>query len=190
MSWRAAIVRTLAAGSYDLKVGGTGTGHFELQASQEQDIPVKDEGLLSCLNADHVDFTALAAVKELGCYGEDIESLQGLETATGLEVLELGGNVIQDVSVLSNLTRLRVLGLAGNNLSSLEPLAGLPQLLVLNLAGNPTTAGQLSKLAPLAGHLRELDLAGVDGLSEDDLNEIRQKLPATVILAPDGSVLP
>ena len=183
------IVRTLAAGSYDLKVGGTGKGSFELHTSVEQDLPIPDEGLWSCLNAHHVDFIALAAMKELSCFGEGIKSLQGLEAATGLEVLELGRNDLQDVSTLSGLTKLRQLGLAGNNLSNLEPLASLPQLLVLNVAGNPTSAAQLSMLEPLAAHLRELDLAGVEGLSENSLNDIRQRLPYTVILAPDGSVL-
>jgi hypothetical protein len=183
------IVRSFAAGSYDLQVGGTGSGHFELHISQEPDLPVQDERLLSCLNANHVDFTELADVKELSCFGEGIESLEGLETATRLEVLELGGNEIQDVSTLSSLHKLRVLGLAGNRLASLEPLAELPLLLELNLARNPTAASELFKLEPLAGHLRELDIAGVEGLSGEDLNELRQKLPNTVILAPDGSVL-
>ena len=86
-----------------------------------------------------------------------IESLVGLEAATNLQNVALGGNNISDVSPLANLSKLRYLDLRGNQISDVSPLAHLSKLRHLELKGN-----QISDLTPLAhlSALRHLDLRG------------------------------
>ena len=76
-----------------------------------------------------------------------ITCLGGLEWATNLATLYLGGNLISDVSVLTNLTRLTNLFLSHNLLRDLSPLATLTNLTRLDARFNPT----ISNFASVAG---------------------------------------
>lgn len=109
----------------------------------------------------------------------ELNNLTGLEHATNLESMSLGGtgmvsdlipisnlielrslnladNQIQDIRPLSNLINLKVLNLWNNQIQDITPLANLTRLIYLNSASN-----DVENLAPLAGliHLRTLNLS-------------------------------
>jgi Leucine-rich repeat (LRR) protein len=67
-----------------------------------------------------------------------ITCLGGLEWATNLNTIYLGGNLISELSVLTNLTRLTNLFLPNNLIANLAPLATLTNLSTLDVRYNPT----------------------------------------------------
>ena len=84
-----------------------------------------------------------------------LSDLTGLEHATQLITLSLGGRDITDLTPLAQLTELRELVLSGNEISDISPLAELTELRELSLSGN-----EISDISPLAEltELRELSL--------------------------------
>ena len=96
----------------------------------------------------------LAKLTTLGASSIFLTDLTGLEHATQLISLSLGGK-ISDISPLAELTELRELVLSGNEISDISPLAELTELRELGLSGN-----QISDISPLAEltELRELSL--------------------------------
>ena len=94
-------------------------------------------------------------LKHLSAYHSDIINLSGLEFATQLEELILGGNPASDLHPITGLTELRLLILPCCQISDLRPLSGLRQLVELNVRENP-----ISDLSPLVGltELKYLDL--------------------------------
>ena len=76
----------------------------------------------------------------------DITDLTGLEAATNLAWLHLGGNRISDISPLAGLTNLTELGLWDNSISDISPVAELINLTWLDLGDNP-----ISDISPLTG---------------------------------------
>ena len=84
-----------------------------------------------------------------------ITDLTGLEHATNLSYLDIGGNQIRDIRPLAGLISLTGLSLANNPVEDITPLANLINLTSLNLAGNG-----VESLEPLAGlvQLQRLDL--------------------------------
>ena len=116
--------------------------------------------------ADLLTLTTLEAP-----WGTGVRNLSGLELATNLEVLRLGGNEVEELSPLARLSGLRDLQLSRNRVSDLNPLANVSALRNLRLDGNA-----ISDLAPLAdlpalevlnvhGNLRLYDLTPVAGMS-------------------------
>ena len=107
-----------------------------------------------------LNLTSLVAVNR------GVRNLTGLEHARNLQILYLGGdivdgqwvssNAISDVSPLSGLTQLRELYLDTNSISDVLPLSGLTQLTELYLSDN-----NISDVLPLSGltQLTELDLS-------------------------------
>jgi len=101
----------------------------------------------------------LQELTELIAEDAGITRLDGLEGASGLQVLDLGsidtGNAVTDLEPLSSLTQLRELDLGGQGLSGLSPLQGLTNLEILALYQN-----EISDLSPLNAltNLQELDL--------------------------------
>ena len=87
----------------------------------------------------------------------NISNLTGLQFATQLTALDLGGNTISDISPLAGLNNLQGLYLGSNTISDISPLSGLTQLTALDLGGNT-----VSDISPLAGlnNLQELYLWG------------------------------
>ena len=89
--------------------------------------------------------------------GKNITDLTGLEDATNLIVLYLGGNQIQDIIPLANLTKLENLDLSYNAIESVELLASLIQLQTLNFTANP-----IQDITPLT-HLINLERLHISG---------------------------
>ena len=67
---------------------------------------------------------------------QKIKNLIGLEYATNLKYLSLGGNQIRDITPLAELTQLKSVWLFGNQVRDIKPLAGLTNLTDLNLGAN------------------------------------------------------
>ena len=78
----------------------------------------------------------LAALASLNGAQRGITDLTGLEGATGLTYVLLGGNTISDISPLASLTDLATLDLWGNPISDISPLAKLTNLTWLRLWNN------------------------------------------------------
>jgi Leucine-rich repeat (LRR) protein len=66
-----------------------------------------------------------------------IANLEGLQFATNLTDLRLGGNDVTSVLPLAGLASLEILILSGNQISNISPLAGLTNLFALLVSDNP-----------------------------------------------------
>ena len=127
----------------------------------------------------------MATLTSLEAQDKEIRDLTGLEFATGLTTLNLGGelyswstsgevtlrldnNAISDVSPLSSLTKLTWLNLSGNDISDFSPLSNLTNLTTLTLIN--TTISNLLPLTNLTS-LTDLNLAGND-LSNSDFSPL------------------
>ncbi len=97
----------------------------------------------------------METLNDLEAVTAGISDLTGLEFATNLTGLELGGNTIADISALSGLTNLRVLGLRFTNVTDISALSGLTNLTELWLGANTIT--DISALSGLT-NLTWLDL--------------------------------
>ena len=109
----------------------------------------------------------LATLRELDAYNKGIQSLQGLQYATGLQRLDLGegthfdsassewvnSNRVSDLTPIAGLVNLTHLYLDHNAISDLSPLAGLENLQVLTLRLNRLRAG-IEDISPLSGLTR------------------------------------
>ena len=87
-----------------------------------------------------------------------ITNLSGLEYATNLSYLALGGNEVTDLTPIAGLTKLRLLSLWGSPITDLSPLAALTGLTDLYLG----YCGTMSDIAPIANltNLTFLQLSG------------------------------
>ena len=85
-----------------------------------------------------------------------LTDLTGLESATNLEYLDLGGNQITDIRPLAGLIQLTWLSLRHNQVQDITPLTNVTLLTYLDLSYNYT----IESLEPLGGmiRLRILDL--------------------------------
>ena len=116
-------------------------------------------------------------LRSLYAQHKGIESLAGLQCATGLTFLYLYANQLTDVSPLSGLTALWGLLLSNNQLTDVSPLSGLTALRVLDLYDNQLTEVSLSGLTALTelylydNQLTEVSLSGLTALRVLDLND-------------------
>ena len=94
----------------------------------------------------------------------DLSDLTGLEHATNLESISLGGTgMVSDLIPISNLIELRSLNLADNQIQDIRPLANLINLKGLNLWNN-----QIQDITPLA-NLTKLTYLNSGGNDLDNL---------------------
>ena len=129
-----------------------------------------EEALNKAPNAP-ITNSELAAIEALTARNRGIRNLAGLEFATALVYLDIGGNAISDLSPLSNLTALETLRLDVNDIHDLSALAGLSAVETLRLEHNT-----LSDIAPLAG------LTSLTALTLDN-NQIRDVSPLASLSA-------
>ena len=100
---------------------------------------------------------AMQTLIGLEAINRQIRDLTGLEHATQLRALDLGGNQISDIRPLAGLTQLGALSLAENRIRDVTPLTRMTQLEWLFLWDN-----QISDIRPLARmtRLERLSLIG------------------------------
>ena len=114
---------------------------------------------------------------ELNAQNAGISDLTGLQHATNLTELKLGGNQLSDISALSGLTQSDkpCQTLSSNQLSDISVLSGLTNLTNLTLSRNQTILGlgfnQLSDISALSG------LTHLTGLALGKQPAIRYLLP-------------
>ncbi len=107
----------------------------------------------------------VALLQELNAARSGVANLAGLEMASGLKSLDLGGNRITDLTPLAALDGLTTLILSGNpNLENLAPLASLTRLGHLDLSSNR----RITDLTPLSG-LALLETLRLDRTGASDL---------------------
>jgi len=147
-------------------------------------VPIPDTNLQAGLNAalgkpagDVVLRSELEGLTTLSIRNRSITDLTGLEHATSLSDLNIGGNgSLTNLGPLSGLTSLTRINLNGTGVSNLTPLSGLRNLRRLDLVN-----ARVSNLTPLSGltNLRELflrnDGANITGNSISDVSP--QSLP-------------
>ena len=127
-----------------------------------QPVHIPDPNLRAAVRAE-LKLPADAAITQddmnqlthLTAYRSDIINLSGLESATQLETLVLGGNPISDLRPLAVLTHLRRLIVPDCQINDVSPLSSLRKLVELNVRENP-----ISDLTPVVGltELKSLDL--------------------------------
>jgi internalin A len=111
------------------------------------DDPLTHEMMLNLqgLNAPKLGITSLRGLeyatnlKSLSIGGNQIRNLKPLANLRYLTRLYMGGNRIRNISPLANLINLKRLGMLHNQISDVSVLAGLLSLRYLRLAGNPIT---------------------------------------------------
>ena len=96
-------------------------------------------------NPDRITRVDMRRLERMDAVYKEIESLEGLQHAPNLRLLDLDGNRISDLTPLANLTNLVELGLDRNRVSDISLLAGLINLQVLTIDEN-----RISDLTPLA----------------------------------------
>jgi Leucine-rich repeat (LRR) protein len=82
---------------------------------------------------------AIEALQTLNAGGLNITNLSGLELATNLTRLDLGGNAILRIEPILGLVGLNRLSLSNNLLTDISGIRGLTKLTELNLSDNPVT---------------------------------------------------
>ena len=105
------------------------------------------ENILGKVRGAPIIPTDMETLRRIEARNAGINDLTGLEFATGLTWLNLGGNTISDLSPLSGLTNLTGLELENNVISDLSALSGLTRLEWLWLSN--TTISDLSALSGL-----------------------------------------
>ena len=88
--------------------------------------------------SDNISITQQQMLELIGLFAADrgIIDLTGLEYATNLDFLDLGGNQIRDIQPLENLIQLTWLSLWHNHVEDITPLANLTKLKTLDLSYN------------------------------------------------------
>ena len=136
-----------AAGSDNLNCGAGASAPVEIP---DIDLRAAIETALGKDSGETISAAEMATLTEFDTMAETrffkITSLAGLEYATSLRKLDLGGEHLSDLSPLSGLTGLRILDLHKNYIWDLSPLSGLTDLQWLFLNGN-----YISDLSPLSG---------------------------------------
>ena len=140
----------------------------DVPADQPVDIPdstlrERVEAHLLIYDRNYQSGTVITAgeIRQLGTlevFSQDvIKDLTGLEFASGLQILKLGGphedvdRQTLDLTPLAKLTNLRVLELERYDITDLTPLAGLTQLQELSLDSITLEEAPAPDLTPLAG---------------------------------------
>ena len=134
------------------------------------EVEIPDAKLRAVIGAAPITRAYMATLISLRAGHRRINNLTGLEFATNLEYLYLGGNQLSDIAALSTLTNLTWLSLVLNQLSDIAALSGLTNLTWLNLSGNRisdiTALSGLTKLDTLDLQQNQVsDIAALSGLT-------------------------
>lgn len=118
-------------------------------------------------------------INDLDASGLDLVSISAMGEFDALERVNLSNNRISNIYIFEWLSGIKYLNLSGNCVSDLNPLLSMTDLEVLNLTDN--CVSDIRILTRLTW-LKELYLAG-NGLTADQIDEIRTALPNTTVYA-------
>ena len=136
----------------------------------------------------------MATLTRIDAQDANINNLAGLEYATGLTHLYLGGkwgegghyinsNDISNLSPLSGLTSLKTLRLAGNSISDVSPLSNLTRLTFLDIQHN-----SISNVSPLS-NLTRLTFLDLERNSISDASPLSNLTLLTFLDISQNSIL-
>ena len=173
-----------AAGSDNLNCGAGASAPVEIP---DIDLRAAIETALGKDSGETISAAEMATLTEFDTMAETrffkITSLAGLEYATSLRKLDLGGEHLSDLSPLSGLTELWELDLSGNLLSDLSPLSGLTGLRILDLHKN-----YIWDLSPLSG-LTDLQWLFLNGNYISDLSPLSGLNSLVLLFLSDNFIL-
>ena len=92
---------------------------------------------------------AMLELTHLDAPDYEIKTLEGLETAENLEVLNVSNNQLETLEPIRDLRNLEVLDVSGNQLRDLQALHGHRQLKKLNLSRNKLYTMDISSVAAM-----------------------------------------
>lgn len=127
------------------------------------DVVFADPALQACVNQSlgqpataPVSTSQAASITQLGCYGQGITNLDGIQALTSVWDLSLSNNALTNLSPLAGLTKITQINLANNQITDLGPLASLTNLVYISAGGNA-----YSDLTPLTGltQTKSLDIS-------------------------------
>ena len=108
---------------------------------------------------------AMLELTHLDAPDYEIKTLEGLETAENLEVLNVSNNQLETLEPIRDLRNLEVLDVSGNQLRDLQALHGHRQLKKLNLSRNKLYTMDISSVAAMIDlEYLNLERAKVDSL--------------------------
>ena len=91
------------------------------------------ESTLGVASGDTITTADMATLTHLEAKNVNISDLTGLEGATNLKSLRLGGNSISGIAPVTGLTNLKVLSLWTNSISDISPVEALEPVLKRNI---------------------------------------------------------
>jgi formylglycine-generating enzyme required for sulfatase activity len=152
------------AGAQEVSIPDPGLNAAIREALQKSSGPLTEQDLLSLTN--------------LSAGGRSISSVQGLEVARNLRILDLDNNSITNFSFAGALTNLTILDLFNNHLTSFVLSNALPDLKILDIGFNSlvqcSIPGELTNLDTLfleGNNLTNFNLpAGLTALTQLDLS--------------------
>jgi len=100
-------------------------------------------------------------------YGADQQKLDGLNTISSLETIELSGNKLTSLPPINHLKNLRSLGLGGNKLTDISGLAGMTGLKTLEINSN-----QITNFEPIS-HLTNLERLSLGNNRTSDISSLK-----------------
>ncbi|MFP4443316.1 MAG: CotH kinase family protein, partial [Spirochaetia bacterium] len=145
------------------------------------DVRFKDRGLenavLEAVSNEHDDARQnslfredLERITRLDASGCGIETIEGIERLSNLQVLDLSGNPLSSIEPLAELPKLVELSLRNTGISDIQPLAHLVRLQVLDLRETDLSESGLEPLQDLNAleelNLRETGVRDVTVLAE------------------------
>ncbi len=145
------------------------------------------EDALGKAPGDVITVQDMATLTEFSAEGMGIQDITGLEYATNLGVLRIGGNSITDISPLARLTQMGHLRIEGNKISDISPLTKLKNIGNLEMYSN-----EIKDISPLAG-LTKMRWLSVYANPVSDLSPLRnmQGLRGMrVTVVPPGDLSP
>ena len=114
-----------SAGAQEVSIPDPGLNAAIRQALQKTNGPLTESDLLSLTN--------------LSAGGWNIESVEGLEAARNLRILDLVSNSLTNFPIADALTNLTILDLFGNHLVNFVLSNALPRLIILDISFNSLT---------------------------------------------------
>ena len=155
--------------------------------NQQQVLEIPDSNLerairqaMSLPNNQAITQQRILRLTKLDAKSKGIQDLTGLEHATALKWLHIGGNNIRDLSALTTLTRLELLHGHGNPITSISPLSNLTQLKDIDFGGC-----RIRDLSPLQS-VRKLTVIRIHYNQLEDIGPLAN-LTQLRILSADGN---
>ena len=164
-------------------------GAVAFSAVAEAAVDISDTNLRAAIEAtlgkavrEPIAPSVLAVLTHLEAPEAGVRVLTGLEAATNLTSLNLGGNSVSDISSIAGLTKLTRLTLWGNSISDISSVSGLTNLTSLSLWDN-----NVSDISAVAG-LTNLTGLHLGGNKVSDISPVAGLTRLTALHLPGNNI--